>query len=234
MKFKELFDREMLVEQYVRKQLKIIYEIDLDLIKANEKEPVQQNQEMPQQPIQEPMQQVAQEPIQPQPVQNSSNIPPEPIQQATTPSPQELGIASVVTEEEETINKKITGEISLSNEEKDNIQSFEDIINVMSKKKINGNQIFDDFSAEMITLCCNQNFQQLQNDLDKKSKIFVEIYYGYNKDDSVGIRFSKRSNSETLTSSMLIDNEIIMTKFSIDKVNQRVAEFRNYEAKRNS
>ena len=233
MKFKELFDREMLVEQYVRKQLKIIYEIDLDLIKANEKEPAQQNQEMPQQPVQEPMQQVAQEPIQPQPVQNSSNIPPESIQQAATPSPQELGIASVVTEEE-TINKKITGEISLSNEERDNIQSFEDIINVMSKKKINGNQIFDDFSAEMITLCCNQNFQQLQNDLDKKSKIFVEIYYGYNKDDSVGIRFSKRSNSETLTSSMLIDNEIIMTKFSIDKVNQRVAEFRNYEAKRNS
>ena len=36
MNFKELFDREILNEQYVRKELKIFYELKLDLYKPKE------------------------------------------------------------------------------------------------------------------------------------------------------------------------------------------------------
>ena len=233
MKFKDLFDKEMLVEQHIRKQLKIIYEIDMNLIKPQEESPEkQQSQEAPQQPVQQSEATPAElnQPVPAEPVTPDVNVSPV----ANAPSPQELGVASVVTEEdtEEKVERKMSGEVVLNDSEKDNIQSFEDIIDILSKKEVNGDKVFDDFCVEVITLCCNQKFQELQATVDKKSKIFVEIYFGYNKDDSVGVRFSKRPNSDLLTSTILIDNEIVTTKFSIERVNQRIIEFRNYEAKR--
>ena len=231
MKFKDIFDREMLVEQHIRKQLKIIYEINLTLIKAKE-EVENQPQEVQQEPAQQPETPPVElsQPIQQEPATPEVNA--NPINSA--PSPQELGVASVVTEEdnEDKVERKVSGEAILTDSEKDNIQSFEDIIDILSKKEVNGDKVFDDFCAEVITLCCNQKYQELQTAVDKKSKIFVEIYFGYNKNDSVGVRFSKRPNSDLLTSTILIDNEIVTTKFSIDRVNQRIIEFRNYEAKR--
>lgn len=246
MKFKELFDKQMLLEKTVRKQLKIFYEIDLQLIKPKKEEvPPEQNQQVQQQVPAQEIPPAAQEPAIPPTMDQMAGTPPEADMgttppptggEVTAPSAQELGLASVVTEDEEKndddkIERKLHGEIELTEEERDNIQSFEDLISVMSKKKVNGDAIFDEFSSEVISLCCNQKFQELQNEVDKKSKIFVEIYYGYNKGDSVGVRFNKRSNSDTLTSSMLVDNEIINSKFSIDRVNQKIVEFRNYEAK---
>ena len=57
------------------------------------------------------------------------------------------------------------------------------------------------------------------------------LYFGYKKDDSVGVRFKKAENSDTLSSSILIDNQIVtLTKFNIDRVNQKIVEYRNYEA----
>jgi len=233
MKFKDLFDKEMLVEQHIRKQLKIIYEIDMNLIKAQEETTEKQsNQEVPQQPVQQP------ETVPAEPSQSALAEPTSPDINASpvtnAPSPQELGVASVVTEEdtEDKVERKMSGEVVLNDLEKDNIQSFEDVIDILSKKEVNGDKVFDDFCVEVVTLCCNQKFQELQAIIDKKSKIFVEIYFGYNKDDSVGVRFSKRLNSDLLTSTILIDNEIVTTKFSIDRVNQRIIEFRNYEVKR--
>lgn len=230
MKFKDLFDKEMLVEQHIRKQLKIIYEIDMNLIKPQEEPPEKQSsQEALQQPVQQP-ETVPNQPVPAEPATPDVNASPV----TNAPSPQELGVASVVTEEdtEDKVERKMSGEAILTDSEKDNIQSFEDIIDILSKKEANGDKIFDDFCVEVITLCCNQKFQELQAAVDKKSKIFVEIYFGYNKDDSVGVRFSKRPNSDLLTSTILIDNEIVTTKFSIERVNQRIIEFRNYEAKR--
>ena len=238
MKFKEIFDRAVLTEEYVRKGLKIFYEIDLDLIKAKAELKVQ-NPQQSEQNLQQATQQPQQNPQQPQeqqPQQEPVAQPPEQSQQ----NDDEIDInsfnASVVTEDEvaenteEKIVRKFEGIANLSNSEKDNIQSFEDVVDTLSKFKKNGTEVLDEFSTEIINLCMQQNFQEIKNKLDKKSKIFVEIYYGYKKDDSVGLRFSKRPNSELLTSTMMIDNEIVSSKFNMEKLNQQVAEYRNYDA----
>ena len=36
--------------------------------------------------------------------------------------------------------------------------------------------------------------------------------------------------SDILTSTMLLDNEIISAKFNIERINQQIIEYRNYEA----
>lgn len=252
MNFKELFDREILNEQYVRKELKIFYELKLDLYKPKEATetpqaeiPTQQSAEMPAQQNEPQTEQPAvTEPAPQEQSQQPAEAPEQqPAPQATSPSQEtadelKKALASVVTEDDASINdenrimRNFEGEVKLSSSQKDNIQTFEDIIDVLSNHKKDGIEVVDEFSAEIITLCANQQFDQIKQKLDKKSKIWVEIYYGYKKDDSVGIRFSKRQNSDTLTSSMLIDNEIVPAKFSIDKINQKVAEYRNYDVKK--
>lgn len=249
MKFKELFDKEILNEQYVRKELKVIYELNLDLYKPEEiKVPQEQPQQNNTQEIQQVPQEMPQVPVQQAPEvsqEQPENVAPENQQQQKQNNADlennkslDIALSSVVTEDEISSNlenriiRKFEGEIKLSDSQKDNIQSFEDIIEVLSNYKKDGTNILDEFCSEVIGLCSNQQFDQIKQKVDKKSKIWVEIYYGYNKDDSVGVRFNKRQNSDILTSTLLIDNEIVSAKFSIDKVNQRISEYRNYDAKK--
>ena len=238
MKFKELFDKEVLTEtSHIRKDLKIYYELNLSLIKAKKNAEEQSAQPTQQEPVNnipaptpevQPTQPVQQEPV--------NNIP---APEGNTISPSDI-VSSVVTEDdekissntEEKIERKFSGEIKLTSNQKDNIQSINDIIEILSDTKKDGTPILDDFSSEIITLCASQNYQQIKSMIDKESKIFVEIYYGYTKFDSIGLRFNKHANADILTSTMLLDNNIINAKFSIDKINEKIAEFRNYETDR--
>ena len=243
MKFKEIFDRSIIIEEHVRKGLKIYYEVDLELYKPKEEnveqsqQPVQQNiqpqqpQDMNAQQIQEPVQ--ATPDMNQQPQQDLNNQPVNQTQDTSGIDVDSFKLSSVTTEENEDdenkIIKKFEGEMALNDSQKDNIQSFDDILEALSKLQSKGENMFDEFSLEIATLCANQNFDKLKSELDKKSKIFIEIYYGFKKDDSIGIRFSKRPNSDILTSTMLIDNEIVSSKFDINRINQQIVEYRNYE-----
>lgn len=221
MLFRELFNKEFLTEEKIRKSLKIFYEIKIDLLK---KEAVQNEPETP----------VQNEPIQNEPVQEPN---PADVSLPSNEQPQDVALPSVVTEDDDAvvndenrIVRKLEGEVELTNTQKDNIQTLDDIIITLEETKKDGVPILDEFSSEIIRLLYSPNANEIDTKVDKdKSTIFVEFYYGYKKDDSVGVRFNKRKGN-LLTSTMLIDNEIISVKFSIDMVNNKISEFRNYEA----
>ena len=63
--------------------------------------------------------------------------------------------------------------------------------------------------------------------VDKKSSIFVDIQYGFAKDDNVGVRIKKVANSDTVSNVMIIDGEIINAPFNLMKVNERIIDYRN-------
>jgi len=244
MNFKEVFDKQIIVEEHVRKGLKIFYEIDLNLIKPKQEENLQN---IPtQQQTQTPIQQVQPSPqIDNTQIQQTDNttqtteMPPEQqIQQPEQDNKPDVNglLSSVKTEEaaedsEEKVMRHFKGEYVCKTEQSDNIQTFDDLISILGDIKKDGTNIIDDFCKEIIILCANQNYNEIKTKIDKKSKIFVEIYFGYKKDDSVGVRFKKSENSDSLSSSILIDNQIVtLTKFNIDRVNQKIVEYRNYEA----
>lgn len=226
MLFRELFNKEFLTEEKIRKSLKIFYEIKIDLLK---KEEVQNEPEVP----------VQNEPIQNEPVQepNPADVSLPSNEQPQEPNIQDIALPSVVTEDDDAvvndenrIVRKLEGEVELTDTQKDNIQTLDDIILALEETKKDGVPILDEFSSEIIRLLYSPNANEIDTKIDKdKSTIFVEFYYGYKKDDSVGVRFNKRKGN-LLTSTMLIDNEIISVKFSIDMVNNKISEFRNYEA----
>ena len=230
MNFKEIFDKEIIVEEHVRKGLKIFYEIDLNLVKPK--------QEIPEQPT-APVADVTQQVPETVPTQDATQQPEQPNQQTQENKPDLSGLfASVQTEEdegaaknsEESIMRHFKGEYTCNSDQADNIQTFDDLINILGNVKKDGINILDDFCKEIVLLCANQKYDEIKTKLDKKSKIFAEIYFGYKKDDSVGVRFKKSENSDSLSSSILIDNQIVtLTKFNIERVNQKIIEYRNYE-----
>lgn len=250
MKFKELFDKEFLYESKKedKKATKIFYKFDINIKKIDEAEA---NQEAPtdQTTLPPASDQTMAPPTDPNlaaqtmPVvdQTAPAITPNMTQQPAEQLPDDLGatLASVVTEDdkneesveindEDNIIRKLEGEVILTEEEEDEIQTIEDIIAKLTEAKKDGIEILDEFTADILQVMVNPATQQeLKEKIGKESSIFAEIIYGKKREDSAGLRIIKRKNSELLTTSLMIDNKIINAKYNKDTLDKRITEYRN-------
>ena len=249
MKFKELFDKEFLYESKKedKKTTKIFYKFDINIKKIDEDEA---NQEA--QADQTTLPPTPDQTVAPTTDPNlASQTPPvDPNMTAQTPPvdpnmtaqlPDDLGatLASVVTEDdkneesveindEDNIIRKLEGEVILTEEEEDEIQTVEDIITKLTESKKDGVEILDEFTADILQVMVNPATQQsLKEKVGKESSIFAEIIYGKKREDSAGLRIIKRKNSELLTTSLMIDNKIINAKYNKDTLDKRITEYRN-------
>ena len=248
MNFKELFDKEFLYESKKedKKSTKIFYKFDINIKKIDEAEAT------PEQPADQTA--VPQtDPTTQAPV-DQTMAPNAPVDQTAVPQtdttaaqsapveqpPVDLSIplASVVTEDDEkesveindedNIIRKLEGEVVLSEEEVDEIQTIEDIITKLTETKVDGIEVLDEFTADILQVMVNPATQQMLKDkISKESTIFAEIIYGKKKEESAGLRIIKRKNSELLTTSMMIDNKIINSKYNKETLDKRITEYRN-------
>lgn len=247
---KELFDKEFLYEESKKdiKANKIFYKFDIKIKKKKEEE-LPQNDQTNQQNNQPPEQQQDQNG---QPVDLSMDQGAAPIDQNAAPMDQSMApaepqpqmdvppmpTASVVTEDDdkveinddENIVRKLQGEIVIPKEDVDNIQTVEDLITKLTEEKVEGVNILDEFTADIIQTLANPATQtQISTMIDKESSIFVEIIYGKKLDNSVGLRIIKRKNSDMVTTTMLLDNKIINAPYRKETIDERIVNIRNDE-----
>lgn len=249
----ELFKKELLFEssKIDKKLLKIFYKLDINIIKkdiedsssgtSNEVPPEQNNVN-----TQQPDTNTAPAPTPdlgaaPAPVQDMNTAPaPTPDLGAAPLEPAAVPLPSVVTEDddndkivvndEDSIVRKLEGEIQLQKEEVDEIQTVEDLINKLTDAKKDGVEILDEFSSDIISTCLTPQLQaELAQKVDKRSLIFAEILYGKKRENSVGVRIIKRKNSDLLTVSMMIDNKIINSQYKKETLDKRITDIRNDE-----
>src|SRR5574344_484623 len=122
---------------------------------------------------------------------------------------------NVEVTDENTIVRKMEGAVTLSADDVDEIQTVEDMVNYLVNTKQNGTNVLDEFTSNVMLTLISPNASQISTMIDKKSNIFMDMFYGYEKDDSVGIRIIKRKDSDSVSVSMLIDNELVPTKIKI-------------------
>lgn len=249
----ELFKKELLFEssKIDKKLLKIFYKLDINIIKKDVEDssggtsndiPPEQNNVNTQQPDMN----AAPAPTPdlgatPAPVQDVNTAPaPTPDLGAAPLEPAAVPLPSVVTEDddsekvvvndEDSIVRKLEGEIQLQKEEVDEIQTVEDLINKLTDAKKDGVEILDEFSSDIISTCLTPQLQaELAQKVDKRSLIFAEILYGKKRENSVGVRIIKRKNSDLLTVSMMIDNKIINSQYKKETLDKRITDIRNDE-----
>lgn len=247
MRFKELFDREFLFE--TKKDdagsLKIFYRFDIN-IKKTEEEPEQNPaSSAPQAPLPDLSAPAGlPQPPAPEPAPAASPAPEAP--QATpadagAPDLSNIPLSSVVTEDdgkkddiqisdENNIVRKLSGEVALAKDEVDTIQTLDDVIAKLSESKKDGAEILDEFTSDILTVMADPSTQaQLKERISRESQVFAEIVYGKKIEDSVGVRFIKRKNSDLITTSLMIDNSISGAKYSKEIVDKRIAGIRNDE-----
>ena len=221
-----------------KKVVKIFYKLNLNLIKPAQtpEQPEQQDNEVNnQQPeqqqnnVQAPQQDLQQQNIQaqnnvPQP---ENNIPQIDVSELPSIQTEETENNNVDIKDDNTIVRKLEGEVELKKEKVDEIQTFQDIIEYLTKEQVEGVSVLDDFSSEILNIIFTPQASQISQKVDKKSSIFADIQYGFGKDDNVGVRIKKTANSDLISNVMIIDGSIINAPFNLMKVNERIIDYRN-------
>ena len=221
-----------------KKVVKIFYKLNLNLIKPAQtpEQPEQQDNEVNnQQPeqqqnnMQAPQQDLQQQNIQ---VQNNvpqpeNNIPQIDVSELPSIQTEETENNNVDIKDDNTIVRKLEGEVELKKEKVDEIQTFQDIIEYLTKEQVEGVSVLDDFSSEILNIIFTPQASQISQKVDKKSSIFADIQYGFGKDDNVGVRIKKTANSDLISNVMIIDGSIINAPFNLMKVNERIIDYRN-------
>ena len=221
-----------------KKVVKIFYKLNLNLIKPaqTQEQPEQQDNEVNnQQPeqqqnnIQAPQQDLQQQNAQ---IQNNvpqpeNNIPQIDVSELPSIQTEETENNNVDIKDDNTIVRKLEGEVELKKEKVDEIQTFQDIIEYLTKEQVEGVSVLDDFSSEILNIIFTPQASQISQKVDKKSSIFADIQYGFGKDDNVGVRIKKTANSDLISNVMIIDGSIINAPFNLMKVNERIIDYRN-------
>ena len=221
-----------------KKVVKIFYKLNLNLIKPTQapEQPEQQdneanNQQSEQQQnnIQAPQQDLQQQNVQaqnnvPQP---ENNIPQIDVSELPSIQTEETENNNVDIKDDNTIVRKLEGEVELKKEKVDEIQTFQDIIEYLTKEQVEGVSVLDEFSSEILNIIFTPQASQISQKVDKKSSIFADIQYGFGKDDNVGVRIKKTANSDLISNVMIIDGSIINAPFNLMKVNERIIDYRN-------
>ena len=221
-----------------KKVVKIFYKLNLNLIKPAQapEQPEQKDNEVNnQQPEQQHNTQIPQQQdLQQQNIQAQNNVP---QPENNIPQIDVSELPSIQTEETEnnnvdikddnTIVRKLEGEVELKKEKVDEIQTFQDIIEYLTKEQVEGVSVLDDFSSEILNIIFTPQASQISQKVDKKSSIFADIQYGFGKDDNVGVRIKKTANSDLISNVMIIDGSIINAPFNLMKVNERIIDYRN-------
>ena len=221
-----------------KKVVKIFYKLNLNLIKpaqapeqpeqhdneANNQQPEQQ-QNNTQIPQQQDLQQNTQ--MQNNVPQPENNIPQIDVSELPSIQTEETENNNVDIKDDNTIVRKLEGEVELKKEKVDEIQTFQDIIEYLTKEQVEGVSVLDDFSSEILNIIFTPQASQISQKVDKKSSIFADIQYGFGKDDNVGVRIKKTANSDLISNVMIIDGSIINASFNLMKVNERIIDYRN-------
>ncbi len=252
MNFKELFDKEFLFEssKVDTKNTKIFYKFDINIKKIEEQPQADTNNQTPATPDLSAAPVTTDTNTQAAPLDLGANASPVPAADISTQPSTDMSatpvipdvppsLFSVVTEEddknvqvndENNIIRKMEGEVILSKEEIDDIQTVEDLVTKLTESKVDGVNVLDEFTADILQVIANPATQpQLKEKIDKESSIFAEILYGKKRENSVGLRVIKRKNSDLLTTSMMIDNKIINAQYKKETLDKRVTDYRNDE-----
>lgn len=223
-----------------KKVVKIFYKLNLNLIKpaqTSEQPEQQDNEANNQQPeqqqnnIQIPQQQDLQQNTQMQnntpQSENNTQLPQIDVSELPSLQTEETENNNVDIKDDNTIVRKLEGEVELKKEKVDEIQTFQDIIEYLTKEQVEGVSVLDDFSSEILNIIFTPQASQISQKVDKKSSIFADIQYGFGKDDNVGVRIKKTANSDLISNVMIIDGSIINAPFNLMKVNERIIDYRN-------
>jgi len=149
-----------------------------------------------------------------------------------TPTQPTAGLETAGTPTESTMYEDIfktqeDGEFTLPKEEVDSIQTLEDLIEYCTDKKVDGKKLLNDVAAEIVLSVAGVGKSALEDIINKGDKVFVDLDYGEEKTNSIGVRVNKLAGSDAISIAMKKNNNIVPGEFNIKEFNKQITFFRN-------
>ena len=205
LKVKNLINSILLGEED-EKGLKLYYKTDIFIQDFPEEE--EEEEEEPEAPV------TAQEPA---PAAQPAGLPPD------IESTEESGNLLA----EDIYKVKTEGEEVLPKEEADNIQTLEDLVDYVSDLKENGKPVMSEVAKEIVLTLAGLGQDALDDLVNEGDKVIVDIDYGTDIEDSIGLRVNKVPGSNSISISMKKNSKIIPGNFDLASFNRQLVFFRN-------
>jgi len=150
--------------------------------------------------------------------------------------------------EQEKYTQKITGELIVPKEKAMNIQTINDLIEFLSgeqfegdtkqspvekvlgkKKKVKSGKIISPAVQDIILIFSGVAGQAsvLGDLINKEDKIIIEIKYGNNETDNIGLKINKSAGTDVASTTIVKDGELLSGKFDPVLINKQILYFRN-------
>jgi len=128
---------------------------------------------------------------------------------------------------EDIYKMRAKGELFIPREEAENIQTLEDLLDYLSDKRIEGKPIINALVTEIILTLAGTGTKTIEEIVKKGDRVRIDIKYGGEIGDSIGIKVNKNSGSDTITMSMSKDNKILSGAFDLAQFNKILIFYRN-------
>lgn len=121
------------------------------------------------------------------------------------------------------------GEVPVKEKDVENIQNLHNLIDYSTNLIENGKPIINELVANIIKIVSAEGTDRLEEEelVQKEDKIIIDIDYGFEKEDSIGIKLNKTSGSDLVSFVMKKDGKILAGDFKMDIFEQQLLTIRN-------
>lgn len=127
---------------------------------------------------------------------------------------------------EDIFKSKAQGTLIVSKEKAENIQTLEDLLDFLSDAD-NNKKLISDLVIEIILGITGVGQNSIQEIINEGDKLLINLDYGNDMTDSIGLKVNKNAGSNTMTMSMKKDGKILSGKFDTPTFNKQLIFYRN-------
>ena len=128
---------------------------------------------------------------------------------------------------EEIIKFKNEGTLEVPNNKVDNIQTLLDLLDYVKDSKKSGKTILNSVIIEVISVLAGIGERGVDDVINKGDKVLINLDYGMNLQNSVGLRVNKVAGSDAVSLSLKSHNKILPHPFNLNEFNRQLIYFRN-------
>lgn len=118
------------------------------------------------------------------------------------------------------------GEVKVPENKVENIQNLYNLIDYMAGLIVNGKPLINDVVSEIIKTAADAGLDSLTDLVQEEDRIIVDVDYGFEDRDSVGVKINKTSGSDLVAFSMKKNGNIIPGPFNMELFEQQILAIR--------
>ena len=122
--------------------------------------------------------------------------------------------------------QRSNGEATVQERNVQNIQNLHNLIDYAANLIEGGKPVINDLVSEIIKTAADQGKDALTDLVQQDDKIIIDLDYGFEDVDSVGIKLNKTSGSDLVSFSMKKDGNIIPGDFQMNIFEQQILAIR--------